>query len=160
LREEAVLWGRRFAIGDEVVGLRNDYGSGILNGTVGTITDIRRKEGAVTIQTPGGAEIRLSRGYLRRGFLDHAYALTVHKAQGATYDQAFVLGDDRLYREAGYVALSRARQGTHLYAVSSVEDEHGTHERRQPDERLRSALRRSRQEPSITELRSDGHSLS
>jgi conjugative relaxase-like TrwC/TraI family protein len=156
LVDEAVFWGRAFAVGDQVVGLRNHYRSGILNGTTGTITDLHPDEGAITMRTPGGVEIRLPRSYLRRGYLDHAYAITVHKTQGATYHRAFVLGDDRLYREAGYVALSRARQGTHLYTIATDDDEHGTHERRASDERLRSALRRSRQEPSITELRADG----
>jgi hypothetical protein len=48
----------------------------------------------------------------------HGYATTIHKAQGATVDQAFLLGSDNLYREAGYTGLSRARQGTNLYLVA------------------------------------------
>jgi len=35
-------------------------------------------------------------------------ASTIHKSQGETVDRAFVLGTAGLYREAGYVALSRA----------------------------------------------------
>jgi ATP-dependent exoDNAse (exonuclease V) alpha subunit len=33
--------------------------------------------------------------------LDHGYAVTAHRAQGATVDCAFVLGSDELYREWG-----------------------------------------------------------
>jgi ATP-dependent exoDNAse (exonuclease V) alpha subunit len=157
LNDEHDLSGRRFAVGDKVVGLRNDYRSGILNGTTGTVTAIHPTEGALTLRTVGGDEIRLPRSYLRHGHLDHAYALTIHKAQGATYDRAFVLGDDRLYREAGYTALSRAGGGTQLYAVGPdpSHDEHRTHATDPADQRLRAALRTTRQEPSITELRTD-----
>jgi hypothetical protein len=37
--------------------------------------------------------------YLDEGWLDHAYALAAHAAQGATVDRSFVLGSDELYRE-------------------------------------------------------------
>ena len=52
---------------------------------------------------------RLPLAYLEAGHLDHGYASTIHKAQGATYDRAFVLATESLTREAGYVAMSRAR---------------------------------------------------
>lgn len=56
--------------------------------------------------------------YLEAGHLGHAYATTVPKSQGATIDRAFLLGSDALYREAGYVGLSRARHSTQLYIVA------------------------------------------
>jgi conjugative relaxase-like TrwC/TraI family protein len=153
LTESIEVEGRTFAIGDQVVGLRNNYRSGILNGTTGTITALHPDEQTVTIETRDGLAIRLSRAYVRRGHLEHAYAITVHKSQGATYDQAFVLGDDRLYREAGYVALSRARTTTRLYAVrTDTNDEHDTHARPATEDRLNAALRTSRAEPSVSEL--------
>ena len=52
----------------------------------------------------------------------HGYALTIHKAQGVTCDHSLVLGTDDLYREAGYVALSRGRDSNHLYAVARTPD--------------------------------------
>ena len=58
--------------------------------------------------------------YVEAGHLAHGYATTVHKAQGATYDRAFVLATDSLTREAGYVAMSRARQGTELFVISGA----------------------------------------
>lgn len=120
---ELVVDGRAFAVGDDVIGRRNDYRTGILNGTRGTITALHHQAQTVTVRTDDGEHLTLNRTYLQRGFLDHAYAITVHKAQGATYDQAFVLGDDQLYREAGYVALSRARDRTRLYAVATHPDD-------------------------------------
>ncbi len=44
--------------------------------------------------------------------------MTIHKSQGATCDAVFAVGPSGLYREAAYVALSRARQGATLYATS------------------------------------------
>src|SRR5579883_3506212 len=47
--------------------------------------------------------------------IDHGYAITIHKAQGATVDHAFVL-PNALDRALSYVALSRHRESVRLYA--------------------------------------------
>jgi hypothetical protein len=112
---------RSFAVGDEVVCLRNNRRLGVLNGTRGTIVDINRA--AFTVATPDG-ERSLPRRYVEAGHLDYGYASTIHKAQGATYEHAFVLATDALTREAGYVAMSRARAGTELFVADGA-FEHG-----------------------------------
>ncbi|MDQ6846711.1 MAG: helicase C-terminal domain-containing protein [Candidatus Dormibacteraeota bacterium] len=56
--------------------------------------------------------------YLEAGHLRHGYAITGHKAQGTTADRAFVLGDEAIYREWGYMALSRGRAENRLYVVA------------------------------------------
>ena len=116
---ELVAAGRRFAVGDEVVALRNNRTLGLLNGTQGVVTRINPAEGNLTVTVPDPAaatrEVLVPAGYLERGRLDHAYALTFHKAQGASVEQAFVLGSDAMYREAAYTALSRARQRVDLF---------------------------------------------
>ncbi|MGH8938143.1 MAG: C-terminal helicase domain-containing protein, partial [Actinomycetes bacterium] len=53
--------------------------------------------------------------------LDHGYATTCHKAQGATVDVALLYGTAALTREAGYVALSRGRTANHLYVPDQVD---------------------------------------
>ena len=57
--------------------------------------------------------------YARDGRLEHGYASTAHRAQGATVDRAFVLGSDELYREWGYTALSRHRDAARFYVTAT-----------------------------------------
>lgn len=111
--------GRSFAVGDEVMFLRNDRRLGVRNGTVATIAAVHPDVGEVTLADG----VRLPHRYLADGHLGHAYAATIHKSQGATVDRALLLGSDALYREAGYVGLSRARERSDLYLVAA--DTHG-----------------------------------
>ncbi|MDQ2726208.1 MAG: AAA family ATPase, partial [Actinomycetota bacterium] len=111
-----------FGIGDRVMTLRNDRRLGVLNGTTGTITDIAKPGGGPSVTfRPDGTDtaIALPADYLTAGHLTHGWAITIHKAQGLTTNRAFVLGTDTLYREAGYVALSRATDTTRWYQVAS-----------------------------------------
>jgi hypothetical protein len=108
---------RSFALCDEVVCLRNAKKLGVLNGTRGTVVGFDAD--GLHIETTGGPRVLPSR-YVEAGHLAHGYATTVHKAQGATYDRAFVLATDSLTREAGYVAMSRARSGTELFVISGA----------------------------------------
>lgn len=106
--------GRDYALGDEVICLRNYRRVGVANGTRSTISAIDADAGTVTLAT---GQV-LPREYVAEGHLGYGYATTVHKAQGATVDHAFLLGSDAMFREAGYVGLSRARNGNHLYIVA------------------------------------------
>jgi len=115
---------REFAVGDRVVTLRNARRwLGVLNGTRATVTALDPERGGLTVQTDDGHSVYLPRSYLspraRWGGmrLDHAYAVTGHKVQGITTERAFVLGSDELYREWGYVALSRGTIWNCLYLV-------------------------------------------
>jgi conjugative relaxase-like TrwC/TraI family protein len=113
----ATVGGRSFATGDEVLCLRNARELEVINGTRGMVVDLAGS--ALVIETSEGIR-RLPPTYLEARHLDYGYASTVHKAQGATYDRAFVLATDALTREAGYVAMSRARGGSELFMVDGV----------------------------------------
>lgn len=104
--------GRGFALGDRVVCLRNDRRLDVLNGMTG---EVARPFGAGLIVSTRDGERLLPASYIEAGHLDHGYALTVHKAQGLTVDKAYVLATATLTKEAGYVALSRAREGSELF---------------------------------------------
>jgi UvrD-like helicase C-terminal domain len=98
-----------------------------------------------------GGEVSVPGDYLEGGGLDHGYALTIHQAQGLSVDHAFVTAGDEVYREAGYVALSRARHGTRVYATgqrSGTPEHEDSHVPRpaieEPHAALHRALSRSR----------------
>jgi conjugative relaxase-like TrwC/TraI family protein len=101
-----------FALGDRVVCLRNDHRLGVLNGTTGAV---ERQFGSGVIVSTAQGERFLPASYLEAGHLGHGYALTVHKAQGLTVERAYVLASQSLTKEAGYVALSRAREASELF---------------------------------------------
>jgi len=106
--------GREFQAGDRIVCLRNDRRLGVVNGLPATVEHVTGDRG-LTVRTDADRQVTLPAGYLDAGNVTHGYAITGHKAQGVTVDHTFVLGSDELYREWGYVALSRGRQTNRLY---------------------------------------------
>lgn len=117
--ERLVAPGREFAVGDSVMTLRNDRRLGTRNGAMAYVVGVDTEVRSVALSD--GAV--LPAPYLDGGHLAHAYASTVHKAQGATVDRALLLGSDQLYREAGYVGMSRARLSNEVFVVAADMDE-------------------------------------
>jgi ATP-dependent exoDNAse (exonuclease V) alpha subunit len=62
-----------------------------------------------------GVQLTLPADYLDAGHVTHGYAITGHKAQGLTCEHTYTLGTETLYREWGYVAMSRGRLTNQLY---------------------------------------------
>jgi Ti-type conjugative transfer relaxase TraA len=114
--------GRGFTVGDRVVTLENARRLGVLNGQRGTVTGIHLEQRAVRVALDTGREVELPAGYLDAGRIAHAYAITGHKAQGMTTDRCYVLGDEAVYREWGYVALSRGREQNTFYIVAADDE--------------------------------------
>jgi conjugative relaxase-like TrwC/TraI family protein len=113
-----------FSVGDRVVTTRNRRSLGVVNGSRGTVVAVNERKRTMTVHLDGrrpeerGVLSVLPAEYLDASHLRHGYAITGHKAQGMTTDRAFVLGDEAIYREWGYVALSRGRAQNRLYVVS------------------------------------------
>lgn len=125
------------AVGDEIIARRNDYRRGVLNGDRGHVVSIDRKHRSIvfTAERTGGA-LTLPARYLEQGHVDHAYAITIHKAQGATYDRCLLYGDEAIYRQAAYTALSRGRAGNAVYAARDETDPidgHASEPQNEPD---------------------------
>ncbi|MGH9068915.1 MAG: AAA family ATPase, partial [Acidimicrobiales bacterium] len=118
---KALVVGRAsFSLGEEVVALRNDARAGLTNGARGVVVGIDGRHCALEVAMGQDRVLTVPRAYLEAGHLGLGYAVTLHKAQGATVERAFVLGTEALYREAGYVGLSRARARVDLYAVAGA----------------------------------------
>ncbi len=113
--DEIEVAGRAFGIGDRIIGLRNDRSVGILNGQRGIVEAIDPDRESLQVQLDQGEQIEIPAAYLKARRLDHGYAITAHRAQGATVDRTFVLGSQELYREWGYTALSRHRDEARFY---------------------------------------------
>jgi conjugative relaxase-like TrwC/TraI family protein len=134
--------GRRFHVGDEVITLTQaghtliptgrPPSAYIRTGTIGTVTALHHDPDqpdrqALTVDFPGKGRVTVGWDYLthtfpdgRDGGLAHAYAITAHKAQGATMTTARSVVTDRTSRAGLYVMLSRAR--THLAAYLIAAD--------------------------------------
>jgi Ti-type conjugative transfer relaxase TraA len=112
------------AEGDRIVITRNTKLLGMMNGDLATVTALAERRGEVEITA------QLDEGRTRtwrvsdHPHVDHGYALTVHKAQGASVERAYVLAHESMSaREWSYVAGSRAREAVHLYAERNTADD-------------------------------------
>lgn len=139
--------GTEFRAGDRIVCLRNDRRLGVVNGTRGRLTAVHADH-SLGLECDDGRSLTLPPWYVEAGHMAHGYAITGHKAQGMTVDHTFVLGSAELYREWGYVALSRGRHSNHLYVhrrddeVADL-DRHGLAPPADPHEALTARLGRS-----------------
>jgi ATP-dependent exoDNAse (exonuclease V) alpha subunit len=158
-----IIGGREWAPGDRIITRRNSRQLNVDNGTLATITGFDRQCRAVLIRTDGGEERAIDASYLAN-YVQHAYAITGHSSQGATVENAIVVGrPEEFTREWAYTALSRARHQTTIHLIA----DHGPAERDrrgyappQPDrepadalDALARAMRRSEAEPLAVEHR-------
>lgn len=155
--------GMPFQVGDQIVCLRNHRRLGVVNGTRATITSVDSNRPEIAAVDDRGGRLQLPSDYLDAGHVTHGYAITGHKAQGATVDHTYTLGTPDLYREWGYVALSRGRQTNRLYLadITAVDQLHPHHEQPvdDPDRRLTAALNRSRAHTPVADLADLGSEL-
>ena len=115
--------GRRYSTGDHVVALAPDPSRRFVTSQRGLVTAIDKTTGTITIDfDPGSEPVMLSGEEIDDRHLDHAYATTVHRAQGATVDRAHVYANGG-GRELTYVALSRARHATIIHCVADNLDQ-------------------------------------
>jgi conjugative relaxase-like TrwC/TraI family protein len=114
--------GRRYATGDQVVMLTPDRNARWVTSERGAVTGLEAGAGALTIDFGPKRTVTLAGTDIDDDHVDHAYAVTVHRTQGATVDTAHVLADGG-GRELAYVAMSRARLTTHVHTVADDLDQ-------------------------------------
>ena len=159
---ELSVRGLNYQCGDEVMTLRNNSRLGVRNGTRGVIDSVDIEHRTMTVRFTTGEQANLPPDYLDSGFLTHAYASTVHKAQGMTCDRAFLFATDDLYQELGYVALSRGRLGNHIVTVGELEHDlesppHAPTIERESLDVLRSGFSKSRAQQLAIDLDRNVH---
>ena len=110
---------RAFAPGDRIVFLENNRDLGVKNGMLGTVESVeagRSGAGPMMVAQLDGKSDTISIAMGEYQAIDHGYATTIHKNQGATVDRAFVLASGTMDRHLTYVAMTRHRDGAQLYA--------------------------------------------
>ena len=105
--------------GDKVMMLRNDRKLGVRNGNRGVVLDVDPDERTMRVRLARG-DVEVPARYVDAGHVGHAYAMTVNKAHGMTCDATMMLGDDLLYRELAYEAMSRGRKENRIYMSRST----------------------------------------
>ncbi|TRL32744.1 Ti-type conjugative transfer relaxase TraA, partial [Methylosinus sporium] len=109
---------RAFVAGDRVIFLENNRELGVKNGMLGVVSEV--SEGRLSARLDGaegpgrGREVGVS--LAEYAAIDHGYATTIHKSQGATVDRAYVLASEGMDRHLSYVAMTRHREEARLYA--------------------------------------------
>jgi Ti-type conjugative transfer relaxase TraA len=110
--ESITVNNREFRENDRLLFTRNNKNLDVKNGDMATVTAI--SDNQITVRTDDDRIITIdTESY---DHLDYGYAVTTHKAQGATVQKAFVLASEMSGREWSYVAASRAKEETIIYA--------------------------------------------
>lgn len=105
---------RQFAAGDQLIFLKNDSALGIKNGMLAKV--VEAAPGRIVAEVgEGDARCRVQVEQRTYRNIDHGYATTIHKSQGATVDRVQVLASLSLNRHLTYVAMTRHREDVTLY---------------------------------------------
>jgi Ti-type conjugative transfer relaxase TraA len=109
---------RAFAPGDRIMFRENNRDLGVTNGMLGTVEKAEPGRLQVRLDTAKGPGTGrgVSVSMADYAAVDHGYATTIHKAQGATVDRAYVLASGTMDRHLTYVAMTRHRDEATLYA--------------------------------------------
>ncbi|UXS99630.1 Ti-type conjugative transfer relaxase TraA [Agrobacterium tumefaciens] len=107
---------RAFAAGDRIIFLENNRDLGVKNGMLGTVEHVEPNKIIARLDGRGGDSVSVPTDSYQA--IDHGYATTIHKNQGATVDRAFVLASSTMDRHLTYVAMTRHRDSVQLYANS------------------------------------------
>ncbi|AHG48814.1 conjugal transfer protein TraA (plasmid) [Rhizobium leguminosarum bv. trifolii CB782] len=125
---ETARGSREFAAGDRIIFLENarfleprarrlgpQY---VKNGMLGTVvsTGDTRGDPLLSVRLDNGRDVVISEASYRN--VDHGYAATIHKSQGATVDRTFVLATGMMDQHLTYVAMTRHRDRVDLYAAT------------------------------------------
>ncbi len=105
---------KHFSKGDRIVFIRNNYGLGVKNGTIGTILNLNQQK--IQVRLEEGRDVSFAPKLYP--FFDHGWAVTIHKSQGTTIDKSYVLASPNMTKNLTYVAMTRHRDDVQVYGSS------------------------------------------
>jgi conjugative relaxase-like TrwC/TraI family protein len=143
---EVMAGGAPFAAGDQVITRVNDHANHIYNRERWQVAEVDPERRRIVLEgIDRDRTVEVGPEYLAQttlggevSALQHAYAVTTYCAQGATVDRAYVMADPSMDRQEFYVATSRSREETYLYATA--EHDSGREEFAPPSVEERGAL--------------------
>ena len=109
--------GAAYAAGDRIVTLAPAAEGQVVTSERGIVAAVDLEAQRLAIEMEDGKRYWFEQEALGQSRLAHGYATTVHRSQGATHDIAHVY-EDGGGRELAYVAMSRAREETHVYLAA------------------------------------------
>ena len=154
--EEIEVGGAAIAAGDLLITRVNDRAAGIYNRERWEVAAVDAERGRVVLEGIDQARrVEVGHDYLDRTTLggeapalQHAYAVTTYCAQGATVDRAYVMLDPSMDKQEMYVATSRTREETYLYATQEIQADRSeyapTGPKRDPNAHVGEAAERDR----------------
>jgi len=138
--EEIEVGGNAFAAGDQVITRVNDRALDVYNRERWTVAEVNPADRTVVLQgIDSPRQVEVGAEYLSRvnpygdaPALEHAYAVTTYCAQGTTVDRAYVMADPSMDKQEFYVATSRSREETYLYATPEIQAQREEYAPRSP----------------------------
>lgn len=114
---------RAFAAGDRLLFTRNDKSLDVRNGMLGTVTEISGSKIKVRLDTDDENNTRhLTISPDDFPYIDHGFAVSIHRAQGCTVDRSFVLSSRSMDENLAYVAMTRHREEAQFYTANEIEN--------------------------------------
>lgn len=135
------------SVGDRLLFTRNDKEIGVKNGQLGDL--LSYKGDTLTVRMDSGETLSFSGQ--EYSDIAHGYATTVHKSQGMTVDNSYVLGSETMDAHLAYVGMSRHRESMEIYTNDEARFVYAASR----DNRQETALNFA--EKNDLELRSDAH---
>ncbi len=144
-------------VGAAVMFTKNNQKGSFVNGTLGVVEEFDKYSGYPTVKTRGGKRIKVEpmdwsmeedgkiRARISQLPLRLAWAITVHKSQGMSLDEAVMDLSNVFEFGQGYVALSRVRRLSGLHLLGWNERTFQVH----PDVLIKDAEFRAQSEQSI-----------
>ena len=106
--------GKKFSKNEKIIFLKNNKDFDVKNGQIGFIKNYENKILNVEIESET-KNINID-DYDK---IDYAYAITLHKSQGKTFDNVIVIGSPKMDSKALYVAMTRHSQDIELFYQKS-----------------------------------------
>ncbi len=108
---------KAFAVGDRLLFTKNDNTLGVKNGSLGTIIKTKKNSLTIALNNEKKSEppLKVSIHMNDYNSVTYGYAQTIHKSQGATVDNCYILASRTLDRQLSYVSFTRHKNNVKLY---------------------------------------------